>query len=255
MRGSLSLMILSCLLLGCGSGGKESAARGSATWDGEVRVDGELRAMIHAGRVGPNVDLATLLPAPDLYALGALANLAGEVTVVAGTAYLSYPDAQEKTRTETVHSTSAAATLLVSAHVPAWRSFNIEAPIRFDELDAAIATLAATAGVNTETRFPFLIEGGLEDLRWHVIDGSRLPAGATSHEDHRAAGVKSRIDRGAATLLGFYSRDDQGVFTHMGSTTHIHCVVDAPVATGHVDHVVVPAGTTIKFPARPAQPN
>ena len=253
MPSSLPLMILSCLLLGCGTSGNESVARGSTTWDGEVRVYGELRAMMHEGQVGPNVDLATLLPAPDLYALGALANLAGEVTVVAGRAYLSYPAEDGTTRTETAQTTAVAATLLVAAHVPAWRSVRIAAPIRFDELDAAIAGLAAAAGVNTEKRFPFLIEGVLEDLQWHVIDGSRLSSGETSHEDHRAAGVTSRIDRGSATLVGFYSRDDQGVFTHMGSATHIHCVVDEPVATGHVDHVVIPAGTTVKFPVGPAQ--
>ena len=242
------ILALHCLVLGCETSGDRSAVSGSAAWDGDVQVHGALRAMFHEGQIGPNVVLDTLLPASDLYALGALANLAGEVTVLGGTAFLSYPDTAETTRTETVQSTSAAATLLVSTRVPAWRSVRTEAPIRFDELDAAIATLAAAAGMNTEKRFPFLIDGVLEDLRWHVIDGSRLAAGATSHEDHLTAGVQGRLNRGSTTLLGFYSQNDQGVFTHMGSRTHIHCVANEPVVTGHVDHVVIPAGTTVKFP-------
>lgn len=57
------------------------------------------------------------------------------------------------------------------------------------------------------------------------------------------------MDRASATLVGFYSESDQGVFTHMGSKTHIHCALDEPLYTGHVDHVTIPAGTTLRFPA------
>ena len=35
----------------------------------------------------------------------------------------------------------------------------------------------------------------------------------------------------------------------MGAKTHVHCVLEQPLATGHVDHVDIPAGTTVKFPA------
>ena len=35
----------------------------------------------------------------------------------------------------------------------------------------------------------------------------------------------------------------------MGSKTHIHCVIFEPLSSGHVDHVIIPAGTTVKFPA------
>ena len=58
-----------------------------------------------------------------------------------------------------------------------------------------------------------------------------------------------KLERAPATLVGFYSRSDEGVFTHMGSKTHIHCVVDEPISAGHVDHVSIPTGTTVKFPA------
>lgn len=102
-------------------------------------------------------------------------------------------------------------------------------------------------------RYPFVLEGEFEDLQWHVIDASRLTGGASSHEDHQAAAIKSSRERASATLVGFYSEHDQGVFTHMGSNTHIHCVLDEPLATGHVDHVTIPAGTKVKFPAAKAR--
>lgn len=224
-----------------------AAEHAGPVWDRKIGVHGALRAMMHEGQVGPTVELADVLPAADLYAVGALASLAGEVTVVAGRAYLSYP-VGESARTDTAATPGTAATLLVTAHVPEWRAATTGADIPFAELDEAIASLAAAAGLTPDDRFPFLVEGEVVALRWHVIDGSKLAAGPSTHEAHAAAGVKTERPRARATLVGFYSPRDQGVFTHMGSRTHVHCVLADPVAAGHVDHVVIPAGTTVRFP-------
>jgi acetolactate decarboxylase len=210
--------------------------------------------MFHEGQTGAMATLDTLLPNPNLYAVGALAELSGEVTVVAGKAYLSYPEAGDSMRTETPDRTNAAATLLVVSEVPAWRSIVTERAIRFEELDEAIARIATTAGMQLDQRFPFLMEGTFDDLHWHVIDGRRLSPEATSHLDHWAAAAKTRRSRAKATLVGFYSESDHGVFTHMDTRTHIHCALDQPLGAGHVDHVTVPAGTTIKFPVVGEQP-
>lgn len=241
----LTAILPALLLMGCASSGRPPAAN----WDGKVQVHGALRAMLHQGATGPTVTLDAVLPNPDLYAVGALADLAGEVTVIGGMAYLSYPD-EDTARTEVTPRTAAGATLLVAAEVPGWRSLATERTIRFEELDEEIARLAAAAGMSLDERFPFLLEGDFEDLQWHVIDGRRLTAAGSSHEEHMATAVRGGLDRTSATLIGFYSRHDQGVFTHMGSDTHIHCVLAEPLVAGHVDHVIIPAGTRVKFPAR-----
>jgi len=250
LRRFLTKMLPCLLLLGCATSGGDSAVSDAISWDGEVQVHGALRAMFHEGQTGSMVELDAMLPNPDLYAVGALADLSGEVTVIRGKAYLSYADGADKARTEAPSPTSAGATLLVAAIVPGWRSYTTESPIRFEDLDEEIAKLAAAAGMSLNERFPFLLRGHFEDLQWHVIDGRRLTGAGSSHQDHLAAATKMRLDRTSATLIGFYSQGDQGVFTHMGSTTHIHCVIDDPLSTGHVDHVTIPTGTTVEFPAR-----
>ncbi len=234
-------VLISCLVL--------ASCVAPVPWDEEVQAYGALRAMFHDDQTGPMVNLDQLLPAPDLYGVGALADLAGEVTILGGKAYLSYPDG-DTARTETVSTSDEAATLLVATHVPAWRSIVTEAPIQFEELGEKIGELASAAGMDVDRRLPFLLEGEFEDLRWHVIDGRRLAAGGTSHEEHMGTAVKLKRDRASATLIGFYSKTDQGVFTHMGSVTHVHAVLEEPLSAGHVDHVTIPAGTTLKFPVR-----
>lgn len=255
----LATMLGTALLLaGCGSIGKPPAAEEPREWDGRVQVAGALRAMFHEGQTGAMVSLDSLLPNPDLYGVGALADLSGEVTVIGGRVYLSYPEGAESARTETTLRANVAATLLVTSEVRSWQSVVTDRAIRFEELDDEIVRLATAAGMSRSARFPFLLEGTFEDLRWHVIDGGRLTGGGSSHQDHLAAAVKAERNRATAMLVGFYSETDQGVFTHMGSRTHMHCVVDAPLSAGHVDHVDIPAGVTVKFPAdtneRPNKP-
>jgi acetolactate decarboxylase len=241
------LTALALSLTACRASRDAREADEPRSWNGDVRIHGALRAMMHEGQTGPTVRLDSLLPNPRLYAVGALADLAGEVTVVGGQAYLAVPEGAGAARTDTSLRPTASATLLVATEVPDWVSVTTDRAIRFDDLDERIASLAAAAGWTPKDRFPFLLEGTFEKLRWHVIDGRRLAAGG-SHQDHQSAAVQAGRERARATLVGFYSDHDQGVFTHMGSRTHIHCVVHEPVASGHVDHIEIPAGITLRFP-------
>ena len=215
----------------------------------DLEVHGALRAMFHEGQTGTMIALDELLPNPNLYAVGALTELSGEITILGGTAYLSYPEDESTARTDTLTVSDAGATLLVSTEVREWVHTTTQQPIAFADLDEAIVKLAFGAGFSREDRFPFMLEGNFESLAWHVIDGTRLASGGTSHEDHLAASVQTRREQARAKIIGFYSPRDQTIFTHHDSTTHMHCVLDSPVATGHVDHVVVPAGTLVRLPA------
>lgn len=247
----ISTILFSLLSLGRVANANDLVGKDTLLRDSKVQVHGSLRGMFHEGQTGVMVTLDTLLPDPNLFGLGALADLAGEVTILGGMVYLSYPnDGEGSVRTVAITETDAGAALLVTTDVPIWRSVTIEASIQFEELDEAIATLATTAGMSLDERFPFLLVGTFEELEWHVVDGRRLASGGTSHQDHLAASVQQTLEQTPARLIGFYSEGDQGIFTHMGSKTHIHCVLDEPLASGHVDHVTIPAGTSISFPVR-----
>ena len=237
----LLLLALSPILFAC------AGTRHAPAPEGEVQVDGTLRGMIHEGKTGPVVKLEGLLPDPALYAVGALAGMAGEVTIVAGKPYLSYGQGSDA-RVETSETTAAAAALLVRARVPSWKTVTTTQTIGFDKLDEEIGKLAASAGLDLGTRIPFVIEGRVRTLEWHVLNGPPAAGAEADHDAHLKNAVQLRLPSTSATLVGFYSEKDEGVFTHMGSKTHIHCVVGDPPSAGHVDHVIVLPGATVKFP-------
>jgi hypothetical protein len=93
------ITILACLLLVCAVNG------------GEVQVHSALRAMFHEGQTGTMVTLDTMLPNPDLYAVGALADLSKQL----------------------------GAALLVAVEVPAWHSITTESAIHFEDIDEAVS--------------------------------------------------------------------------------------------------------------------
>ena len=214
-----------------------------------VRHFGELRAIMHEGRTGPAVRVGDVVPGPHAYGLGALSELRGEVTVIDDVVWTAYPrdDGTAEVRSDSASDESAA--LFVVAKVPRWRRVVLEADIASDGLDAAIEQLAMAAGVDTTQPFPVRISGALTELRWHVVDGSKLSPGS-SHADHARTAVSGVVPEVTGELVGFFSTQHQGVFTHRGSSTHFHVVVAAARLTGHVDGVGVRRGASVLFPER-----
>jgi alpha-acetolactate decarboxylase len=213
----------------------------------EVRHFGELRAIMHEGRTGPAVQLRDVVPGPHAYGIGALGELRGEVTVLDDVVWLAYPRADGTADVRPDAGVDEAAALFVVAQVERWRGVPLTEDIEADGLDAAIARLAAAAGVDTTRPFPVRITGTLVDLRWHVVDGSKLAPGS-SHADHARTAVRGAAPEIDGELVGFYSTQHQGVFTHRGASTHFHVVAAAANITGHVDGVGVRRGATVYLP-------
>lgn len=233
---------------GCG-GGAPDGRPGMALGD-SVNAFGSIHAVMMENDTSAVIALDTLTPDTTLYAVGALAGLAGEITILGGAVHLAYPDEHYGVRETVTDTARVSAALLVAARVDEWRDVPIEAPIRFADLDMRIGELAAGAGVDVTRPFAFIVEGPMAGLAWHVIDGRRLPAGQSGHDAHLAASVRQTLGFSSAVLVGFYSAMHEGVFTHMGQRTHVHAVVPAALSSGHLEDVVIEPGATLRVPAR-----
>jgi hypothetical protein len=225
------------------------ASRPVAATTPEVTTSGTFRALVHEGDVSEKVKLARVVERPHAYAVGALTSLAGEVTIVDGKVWLAYPGRPgQKGRVERSAGSNAGAALLVATHVSRWRPVMLERAAGPNELDATVERLARRVGLTGDHPFPFVIEGDLRELEWHVVDGSKGTGASGSHEEHMKLMDKASAKRARGTLVGFFSKRHHGVFTHMGSNTHVHVVLPELNASGHLDAVSLPKGTVIRFP-------
>jgi acetolactate decarboxylase len=208
----------------------------------DVRWQGSLQ-VVHGGDVSGKVSLQQFKGKKNLYAVGPVAELDGEITVIAGKIYIARVKHGELT-TESDFSTSAS--FLVWSEVAAWQApvplgAKIENHAQFEK---QIEALASKAGIDTSNPFPFKLEGVFERVDYHVLVPKTHQQAQAGHSD---GAKKVSLRMADAEIVGFFSKNHQGVFTHKGSVAHLH-VVERNGNSGHVDQIGASANVRVSFP-------
>jgi acetolactate decarboxylase len=220
-----------------------TAALGAAVF--QVAWKGALRDT-HGGDTHANVRLADLPRSADLYAVGPVAGLAGEITIVDGKLLLAEVEhGKIKTRSDY----SKGASFLVWATVPQWRAaVPVGASIGSQaDLEKVIEAKAREAGLGVGQPFPFLLKGSFDNVKYHVV---RPPQGGAGHGGAVGpadSALNAEATGKSATVVGFFSRNHEGVFTHRGSHAHLHVVLENG-DSGHVDELRVGPDVQLLLP-------
>lgn len=205
----------------------------------------------HQGRVS----LGELVDRPNFYAVGALEQLQGEVTILASQLFVTcvLPEGTLTSRSDLAESLQA--TLLVGGEVPMWTSVPIPEPLSGAALESFILRHAETLGIETKHPFPFLIEGPFSKVRLHVINGAcpvhaRTRKKPIPQEQQPFEHEFAKLD---GQLLGIFAQNAAGKLTHPGTSMHAHLVfVDdaGQQITGHVEAFQVEGSSTLRLPSK-----
>ena len=208
-----------------------------------VRWSGAQRDVL-GGDVSGKVEVRGLGGAPSLYALGPLEGVRGEVSVFDGVGYISRVRGGA---IEVEQRLDVRACFLVYAHVADWLDVISVAPIDgMDEVERAVVAEAAARGIDVDAPFPFRLTGQVERLDLHVLDKrDGLPH---DKERHEQAKVRFAYRHEPVEVLGFYSTRHRGIFTPRESNLHMHAVLRAGQAAGHVDGLALAPGASIWLP-------
>ena len=142
------------------------------SWDGKVLEYGEMRQVLGLGRHEGRIRVGDLAEQPHCYAVGALAQLAGEVTILDGKIVATRVDASGKPTTKTTQAKDDKATVPVAAYVAKWSKHPVGKDVAPDAMEAFLRSEARKAGLDVSKPFPFLIEGDLVGIELHVINGA-----------------------------------------------------------------------------------
>lgn len=220
----------------------------------DIRTYGSIDTLVRNHDAAPKVVLADVLSRPHAYGLGSLSDLRGEITILDGTVWASYPPARpgEAGRVDVSRAGAEQAGFLVTTYVdPArWKPIKLNGPLSSETLDAALEKLAIENGAGAAPT-AFLIEGRFPQLTLAIADGRRLPSGPGSEAAIQQANyLEQEVDSGGVegTLVGFYTPAADGQFTHAGARTHVHAVIPDRRATGHVEAFTVSPGATLWLP-------
>lgn len=192
---------------------------------------GVLREIMREQKLEVNANLLDYESIANLYALGALEGLSGEILILDGKPLHSY---SKEGSLVIDRSFNWKATLLVASQVSAWEAVKIDTVINENsDLQAMVFREAQRLGINTDEAFPFMLKGNIDSIEWHVINAKE--AIAQNHDAYKAAGLKGTGQYKAASVLGFYSNQHEGIFTHHGSYLHMHFINEEESVMGHVD--------------------
>ena len=229
-----------------------AAAGGDAPQTPAVESVGD-RTQIMRGDLAGRVPLASLRELKHLYAVGPVAGLRGEVTVLDGTPHVSVLDADGRPRELTEDEAwRRSAIFLAYCDAPKLgEPATLGAVADLAALRPAVERAALAAGVDLD-RTPFLVrvDGLAAELTYHVIwKADDAPHGKAEHQKAKAKFTRRNVP---VRLVGFYSRPGEGRVTHPGNPLHVHVVLPDEAgegeASGHVDAVRLEPGALLRLP-------
>lgn len=215
-----------------------------AAHDYEVQYYGALKTLMMEGDLTGTTTLVEYEYIENLYALGASENLKGEIQVFNSKVHNTFNN-NDTLQFDNTYTGKAA--LLVFAQVPNWKSINIPDSIKSPaSLEGFIAQAAEKNEQNIEKPFPFLLEGEVSSLKWHVIDWKEGDS-IHSPQKHKEAGLQGILKNEKVEILGFYSTSHHRIFTHHSSNVHMHFKDDRDSLAGHVDELI-PRKMVLRLP-------
>ena len=208
-----------------------------------VNYTGALRTIM-SGDISKKIELDSLSKLSNLYALGAFEGLSGEVQISNGVSFNS----RAKDSTVVIENEiKGAASLLVFSQVQNWKEIFLHNNASFSDFESHLENQASRVGINTNEPFPFMLEGKVRELKWHVINWDRNDSIHT-HKKHQEAGLNGVIKDEKVEIIGFYSKKHKGVFTHHSTNIHMHFINKEKNLAGHVDDLIISKSMKLKLP-------
>ena len=191
--------------------------------------------------------LIDTLQTKNLYAIGPVENLRGEIIVWNGRPFVAaikeengQPYVQKEVK-------DLKAIFLVYSHVEKWDTIVVHKQVgSMAELENLVGELAFRNGQDTAEAFPFLITGKIRSGAGHIMFKKEKP-GPVSAEEVKQASHRFEFRAGRVQMLGFYSRHHQRVFTHADSFIHVHYRFANRYEAGHLDAVVMDESEPIRL--------
>lgn len=207
----------------------------SSSFAQKVQTAGAMRSVMMGTDLSDHLRWDTLAKA-GLYGLSPLHLLGGEVTVIDGKIFVS---TVSSTCAITVKETNepVSAPFGVFTHVTSWYEKKVKAAVSSEEnLQKWIEKQAIAVGKSLENPFVFTIKADFDLVGYHIISKDSTIQ-EHNHELHDLAKKQYSVENTSGELIGFYSRNHEGVFTHKGSFIHIHFIDTAKRQMGHLEEI------------------
>src|SRR5690606_1445105 len=202
----------------------------------EVKIVGEMRNVMWKGQLGGNIDLDTIANKTNLYGLGPVEYLRGEILIIDGRAYKSTVVSDSTMKVEATYDIKAP--FFGYANISQWSEEVLPDSVQtIQQLERYLDAITQSS----PRPFMFKLSGTVEEAIIHVVN---LPEGSkvSSPEEAHQGQVNYELKNEPADIVGFFSTGHRDVFTHHVTYLDMLLITKDLQQMGHLDEVVFEKG-------------
>jgi len=203
---------------------------------GKVHITGEMRNVMWKGKLEGNIYLDTISNKSNIVGLGPLEYLGGEIIVIDGKSYKSIVISDSSM--EVVETFNIKAPFFAHANISNWSEELLDVDIQtIQQLESFLDNKLS----GSSQPFMFKLAGFVKEATIHVVN---LPVGAkvSSPNDAHKGQVKYQMEYQEAEIVGFFSKEHKGIFTHHDTYLHLHLMTKDKQMMGHLDELSIEKG-------------
>lgn len=228
----LAFGLLTTVVISCQSTQKEKSSE-ETTVSTDVHIVGAMKNVMWKGKLGSSIDLDSISDKNGLYGLGPVSYLTGELLINNGKSYVSKVTSDSTMIVEKTFKTSAP--FLVYGNVTQWNEIEFPSAVKtIPDLEKFINDTTTSF----KRPFAFKLTGQVSSAVIHI---QNLPEGTkvSSPEEAHQGQTNYTITDEAAEIIGFFSTQHKGVFTHHDSFLHMHLITKDESKMGHLDELKI----------------
>ncbi|MFA5574217.1 MAG: acetolactate decarboxylase [Brumimicrobium sp.] len=203
----------------------------------EVKIVGEMKNVMWNGQLYGSINLDTIANKTNLYGLGPVEYLTGEILIIDGKSYKSTVISDSTMKVEETYEIKAP--FFGYANIDKWTEQTLPDNIQtIHQLEQYL---------DKETKylprpFMFKISGIVEEAAIHIVN---LPKGSkvSSPDEAHKGQINYKIINEQSEIVGFFSTKHKAIFTHHDTFLHMHLITFDKQKMGHLDKVLFKKGT------------
>lgn len=222
--------ILTIGIFSCDSDKKK--ANSNETYS-DINIVGAMKNVMWKGELSGSINLDTISNKKGLYGLGPESYLTGELLINDGQSYVSKVTSDSTMMVEKRFDVSAP--FLVYTNVTEWNEIELASSIKSIK---DIEKLVDEKTTDLKRPFVFKLTGRILKAIIHIQNlpkGTKVSSPKEAHEGQTNYDLKDE----EVTIIGFFSTEHKGIFTHHDSNIHLHLITNDERKMGHLDEVEI----------------
>jgi acetolactate decarboxylase len=224
------IILFSSLLFSCQNATKEVPSEKTYA---DVKVVSAMKNVMWKGELESKINLDTITNKKGLYGIGPESFLKGELLINNGVSYISKVTSDSTMVVEKKFDVSAP--FFVYGNVNQWNEIALPETVKnINDLEKFIDQKT----FENKRPFAFKLTGSVSKAIIHI---QNLPEGTkvSSPDDVHKGRVKYNLANVDCEIIGFFSTEHKGVFTHHDSFLHLHLITKDESKMGHLDEVEI----------------